>query len=47
LSGFYPYPFIDVNKIAYHEALINTGGLVVGFLVLSLLLVGVGKCLRK
>jgi hypothetical protein len=46
LSGFYPYPFIDVGKIAYHEALINTGGLLIGFLVLSLLLVGVGKCLR-
>lgn len=46
LSGFYPYPFIDVTKIGYHEALINTGGLLVGFLVLSLLLVGIGKCQR-
>jgi hypothetical protein len=46
LSGFYPYPFIDVNKIAYHEALINTAGLLIGFLVLSLLLVGIGKLSR-
>jgi hypothetical protein len=46
LSGFYPYPFVDVTKIGYHEALINTGGLLVGFLVLSLLLVGIGKLSR-
>jgi hypothetical protein len=47
LSGFYPYPFIDINKIAYHEALINTGGLLIGFLLLSLLLVGIGKLSRR
>ncbi len=46
LSGFYPYPFIDVSKIAYHDALINTLGLLIGFLVLSLLLVGIGKLSR-
>jgi len=46
LSGFYPYPFIDINKIAWHEAFVNTGGLLVGFFVLSLLLVGVGKLSR-
>lgn len=46
LSGNYPYPFIDVTRIGYHEALINTGGLLIGFLVLSLLLVGIGKLSR-
>lgn len=46
LSGFYPYPFIDVSKIAYHEVLTNTGALLIGFLVLSLLLVGIGKLSR-
>jgi hypothetical protein len=43
LSGFYPYPFIDLNKIAYHEAFVNAGAVLVGFLVVSLVLVGVGK----
>jgi hypothetical protein len=43
LSGFYPYPFIDLNKIATHEVFINAGAMLVGFLVLSLVLVGVGK----
>jgi len=47
LSGFYPYPFIDINKIAYHEAFINTAGLLVGFFVLSLLLIGIGKMSRR
>ncbi|HEX9510242.1 MAG TPA: Pr6Pr family membrane protein [Puia sp.] len=43
LSGFYPYPFIDLNKIATHEVFINAGAVLVGFLVLSLVLVGIGK----
>jgi len=43
LSGFYPYPFIDLNKNATHEVFINAGVMLVGFLVLSLVLVGVGK----
>jgi hypothetical protein len=47
LSGFYPYPFIDLTKITYQEALVNAGAVLVGFLVVSLLLVGVGKLGRK
>lgn len=43
LSGFYPYPFIDLNKIATHEVFINAGAVLIGFLVLSLVLVGIGK----
>lgn len=42
-SGFYPYPFIDVNKIAYHDVFVNAGAVMLGFLVLSFFLVGIGK----
>lgn len=47
LSGFYPYPFIDINKITYHDALMNAGAVMIGFLVLSFVLIGVGKMGRK
>jgi hypothetical protein len=45
-SGFYPYPFIDVNRIAYHDVFVNAGAVMLGFLVLSLFLVGIGKWRR-
>lgn len=47
LSGFYPYPFIDLSKITYHDALVNAGAVMMGFLVLSLLLIGIGKVATK
>lgn len=46
-SGFYPYPFIDVNKLGYNKALLNSGGLVVVFLLFSILTVVIGKIINK
>ncbi len=43
LSGFYPYPFIDVNSLGYNKVLINVGGMLIVFLVVSLMLIAVGK----
>ncbi len=43
LSGFFPYPFIDVNDLGYFKVLRNDTGLIVAFLLLSLLFVAVGK----
>ncbi len=43
MSGYYPYPFIDVNKIGYHKILINSGILALGFLLVSFLFVALGK----
>lgn len=45
LSGFYPYPFIDVKKIGYNKVLLNSFYLLIVFLTLSLLLVWIGKLL--
>lgn len=39
LSGFYPYPFIDVNTLGYAKTLINAGGLTIAFVLLALLFV--------
>jgi hypothetical protein len=47
LTGFYPYPFTDVNKLGYARTLLNGAGLVVIFLLLSLLLVAVAKKRRR
>ena len=45
LSGFYPYPFIDVKEIGYNKVLLNSFYLLIVFLTLSLLLVWIGKLL--
>jgi hypothetical protein len=46
-SGFYPYPFIDVSKLGYSKVLINSVGLLLVFLFLSLLIVAIGKWKNK
>jgi hypothetical protein len=47
LSGFYPYPFIDVNGLGYFKVILNDGGLIIAFLLLSLLFVAIGKLMSK
>jgi len=42
-TGFYPYPFADAGKLGYPKALTNGFWVLTGFLVLSLLLIGIGK----
>lgn len=42
-SGFYPYPFVDVSQIGLAKALQNAGGMTVAFLVLCLVLIGIGR----
>ncbi len=39
----YPYPFIDVSTLGYPQALLNSAGLLVVFLVLGSALVGIGR----
>lgn len=47
LSGFYPYPFINIGELGIEKALINAVGIAIVFLVLSLLFVAIGKLLNK
>lgn len=43
LSGYYPYPFINVTEIGYPRALLNGAGLVAVFMGLSLFLIAIAK----
>lgn len=47
ISGFYPYPFIDVSQLGLQKALTNAVGIAIVVLVVSLLLVAIGKFMRK
>lgn len=47
ISGFYPYPFLDVNQIQWPEALINIGVLFTVFLVLYRLFSWIGLLLKE
>ncbi len=47
ISGFYPYPFIDVNTIGYARVLINSGILAIGFLGVSYLFIAIGRNLHS
>ena len=46
-SGYYPYPFIDVNTIGYAKVLINSGILTVCFLGISFLFIAIGRGFNK
>lgn len=39
----YPYPFIDVDKLGYPQVFINAGGLLAGFGVISVALIGLDR----
>ncbi len=43
VSGWYPYPFVDVPELGYPQTLLNIAGLVLAFLALELALVGIGR----
>ncbi|MEP6584422.1 MAG: Pr6Pr family membrane protein [Ginsengibacter sp.] len=46
-TGLYPYPFIDVKELGYNKVLLNSGMLVIVFVVFSLLFVGVDHYFKK
>jgi len=46
-TGFYPYPFADAGTLGYPRALTNGFWVLTGFLILSLVLIGLGKIRTK
>jgi hypothetical protein len=36
-SSFYPYPFIDVDKIGYYKTFINSSGMLLAFLAVAII----------
>jgi hypothetical protein len=45
LTGWYPYPFVDVADLGYLRVVANIAGLVIAFLLLDLALVGIDRLL--
>lgn len=41
--GLYQYPFIDVDKLGYPQVLINAGGILTGFVLIALLVLGIDR----
>ncbi len=46
-SDFYPYPFVNVNKLGFGQVLINSVVLLVLFVAFSALFVGLGKLMER
>ncbi|MBC9912733.1 Pr6Pr family membrane protein [Chitinophaga varians] len=46
-SGFYPYPFVEVDRIGITQALINALGIAAIFLLLSLLFISISRYLTS
>jgi hypothetical protein len=47
VTGWYPYPFVDVAELGYPRVLANIAGLVLVFLALEVALVGIGRTLER
>ena len=45
--GQYQYPFIDVGALGYPQVFMNAGGILAGFIVIALAMVGLDKRLKS
>ena len=47
LLAVYPYPFIDVDKLGYPQVFVNAGGLLAGFVLVALMVIGLDRWLAR
>ena len=47
ISGFYPYPFINVNQLGFMHAVFNAGIIAMVIVITSFLFITLGKALEK
>ena len=47
LTGYYPYPFLDIGELGYDRVAVNTSVLILTFALFSMLFVSVGQRLSK
>lgn len=45
--GLYQYPFIDVNTLGYPQVFMNAGGILAGFVLVALAVLGLDKICRS
>jgi len=46
LLGQYQYPFIDVDALGYPQVFVNAGGILAGFIVIALTVLGLDRLLK-
>jgi len=46
-TGWYPYPFLNVNEIGYPKVLLNSGLMIIAFIFIGWLLIAYNRFLRK
>lgn len=47
LMGWYPYPFLNVAKLGYQKVFVNSGFMVIAFVVVGLLLIAFNRFMGK
>jgi len=47
MLGQYQYPFIDVGTLGYPQVFMNAGGILTGFVLIALAVVGLDKVLTR
>ncbi|WP_017526297.1 Pr6Pr family membrane protein [Pseudomonas fluorescens] len=47
LLGQYQYPFIDVSTLGYPQVFVNAAGILAGFVLIALAVVGLDKALKR
>ena len=47
LMGWYPYPFLNVSKFGYQKVFVNSGFMVIAFVVVGFLLIAFNKFMGK
>jgi hypothetical protein len=47
IDGFYPYTFLDPDKLGYSRMLLNAAGVGIGFIAAGLLSVVIGRSQKK
>ncbi|CRM56332.1 Pr6Pr family membrane protein [Pseudomonas fluorescens] len=46
LLGQYQYPFLDVGSLGYPQVLVNAGGILLGFLMIALAVIGLDRLVK-
>jgi len=46
-SNFYPYPFLDVTNLGFQQVIVNSFGITLLFVVISMFFIGVAKLTAK
>ncbi len=47
ITGLYPYPFVDVNKLGFAGAMLNALQILCAFIIMGLLIIGIDKLIYR